>query len=430
MQFIVTFIVLSIILLSAIRLKVGIALYIAYLFLVPFMQIDIAGLSFQYNLVNSILFMLFIYEFKIKERRNIDFYPLYPFVFLYICQFILMPFQNEVPWDFMIDRWRMLVMKSLILFLIIWNLAKVDSSCVRLFRLVFVVCVIIASSYGLYLTTTEGNNPYLLAMTIVNGKSINEDYFIGEGRLFGRISSVFAHPMLFGLFLGLAFVYIYHIKNKLPKPLAIILLVQIALNIFFCGVRSVIGALALTSLVYLISIRNFKLIIISLISFFLFFKTLTIIPGFEEYIATIVDVDNKKSNIEGSSISLRIEQLDGCLKIIDDSPLVGKGYAWDAYYRFNKGDHPVLLAFESLIYIILCNTGVIGVLIWLCFIFIFFRNNKKITLDDSLIYNSLLFFYISYSMITGEYEYMPYFILIYVLMLIEIPFAGNCKKMK
>lgn len=64
-----------------------------------------------------------------------------------------------------------------------------------------IICICIASGYGLYLTTTNGVNPYQIAVMAANGEVWNADYAaVGGGRLFGRISSVFGHPMTYGLF--------------------------------------------------------------------------------------------------------------------------------------------------------------------------------------------------------------------------------------
>ena len=75
-----------------------------------------------------------------------------------------------------------------------------------------------------------------------------------------------------------------------------------------------------------------------------------------------------------------------------------------------------MLHFESLILVILCNSGIIGVFLWI------YMSAKIISFNDlndrstAAYLNSLLFFYLTYSCITGEYGYMQYFLLFYVLM--------------
>lgn len=48
------FIILLIIVFSFVKLKIGVAIYLAYLLLVPYMQIHFFGVTFSYNLVNLI----------------------------------------------------------------------------------------------------------------------------------------------------------------------------------------------------------------------------------------------------------------------------------------------------------------------------------------------------------------------------------------
>ena len=58
-------------------------------------------------------------------------------------------------------------------------------------------------------------NPYVYFMAQINNAELREAQF-GEqmARLIIKISSVFTHPMIFGLFLGLAMVYLYSLKDK------------------------------------------------------------------------------------------------------------------------------------------------------------------------------------------------------------------------
>ena len=86
------------------------------------------------------------------------------------------------------------------------------------------------------------------------------------------------------------------------------------------------------------------------------------------------------------------------------------------YYTTLHGDHPIILSFESLIYIILCNSGLIGVLLWAFLIFKIMRRNSIFVKETKVLLNTLLFFYLAYSCITGEYGYMQLYIIFYVLM--------------
>lgn len=66
-----------------------------------------------------------------------------------------------------------------------------------------------------------------------------------------------------------------------------------------------------------------------------------------------------------SSIALRLEQLQGTLNEINTHFLVGKGYGWNNYYLSTHLTHPVILAFESLVFVVLCNSGILGACVWI-----------------------------------------------------------------
>ena len=64
------FIILLIIVFSFVKLKIGVAIYLAYLLLVPYMQIHFFGVTFSYNLVNLIFLVAFFVDFR--GRHNIE----------------------------------------------------------------------------------------------------------------------------------------------------------------------------------------------------------------------------------------------------------------------------------------------------------------------------------------------------------------------
>ena len=127
-----------------------------------------------------------------------------------------------------------------------------------------------------------------------------------------------------------------------------------------------------------------------------------------------------------------MEQLQGCFHEIRNNPLFGKGYSWTGYYEQNFGDHPVMLAFESLVYVILCNSGFVGVVIWTFFLIKLFRNTVKITKNKAIVISAITLttYYLAYSTITGDYGYMKYLILFYIIILLEDKHNEQIEKIK
>lgn len=134
-----------------------------------------------------------------------------------------------------------------------------------------------------------------------------------------------------------------------------------------------------------------------------------------DYVLSIFNSGAAK-DVSGSSLGLRLKQLYGCFNIIESNMLLGMGYRWNNFYQNVYGDHPQVLAFESLLFVVLCSWGIIGVVIWTMF------SAKVVTLlrkefgARSIPIITLFFIYIGYSLVTGEYFYMQYFVIFYILM--------------
>jgi len=418
------------------KFRIGVAGYLAYIFLVPYMRIDIGGFTLQWNLINIILLIAFFLHRQ--ESYDMDFKydwrPLLPFFIYFGVSLLLMPVQDGIPFSEAINAWRTQAMKYLILPFVLWNDIRVSYDSLKLYRNVTIVCIVIVVLYGLYLTTMPGLNPYMIAVSAANGEEFNlayaagnsglsDDTTLNEGRLFGRISSVFSHPMTFGLFLGLALFFLYRIKDNISKWIVFAILLFIMADIITCGIRSVIGASFIAILFLLIQSRNFKLFMVVAICGGILWSLITYFPSLYNYLGSIID--SESSNTTGSSLELRLSQLKGCFQEIKYNLFEGKGFEWTSYYTSLYGGHPTILYFESLIFVILCNSGILGVILWIIMTTMIIKYNSWSEHFIAALLNSLFFFYIAYACITGEYGYMQYFILFYILMLGEDLYMDN-----
>lgn len=419
-----------IILMSFVKLRVGLCLYVAYIILVPYMNINF-GINLQWNLVNIILLFSFFVATYGKKNRTFDFKPFVPFLILYLAQLLEIPFQNRVPLGYAFNAFRLDIMLNLIPPFIIWNYSSVDLKLSESLRRTVIVCIFIVFGYGLYLTTTGGVNPYQIAISLANGIEWNKEYAaITAGRMFGRISSVFAHPMNYGLFLGMALVFVYSVKEYLNKYVTSFMLIGIITAIFLCGIRSPIGALFATILAFLFFTHRVKLMIQVGIVGCVGYLIIMSIPELADYVGSIFS--DKKSLEGGSSFEMRMKQFEGCLYEIRNNPIFGNGYQWTDFYKEKYGDHPILLAFESLIFVVLCNSGFLGIVIWVFFLFKLFVNTRKLINDTNIMICSLMLsvYYLSYTIITGEYGYMKFLILFYILILVCTKYTPKSIKNK
>lgn len=419
---------LLIIFLAFVRIKWAVALFVAYTILVPAISLKLFGSGD--NFMRLILLVgFFVCNRGVNTRA---FKPFIPFLIYFFSLFCLIPFQFGLPYGTMIVSWAGSFFNTLILPILIWSISLKDSSSIKLFRIIFLICITIAILYGLFVSQLNGLNPYIMLFSAVVDTDVDMDkYFAAEGggRLFGRVSSVFMHPMNFGLFIGLSLIYTCYVI-KLNKWIRFFLIFAILIMSIICGVRSVIGGIIVATVYYLIAAKNYKLIFYFSVLFVILLFFISLIPDLFSYLSSIIDVDNDNQDVKGSSIGMRLSQLEGAISEASKNPLFGLGYGWTSDYLTNYGDHPICYAFESLIFVILCNSGLLGFFIWIFMIHKHFSVNKHMHFYQSKMLNSLMVYYVSYATITGDYAYMRMFLLFYVLMIIEniSGYQKHCRK--
>ena len=412
---------ICIIALCFIKLKWAVALFLAYIMLVPYINLGIPGLGTGDNVIRLIMLMCSLKEL-LKKHRSFNFKPLVPFIVYFLVSLLMIPFQSGEPTSTMLTNWRKDLMNILLLPLVIWNVFIIDKSSLKLFKNTMLICIIVSVGYGLFLTQLEGVNPYVMYFS-----QFREDLYVfesyyqasGQGRLFGRISSVYFHPMAFALFLGFSIIYLFYVRKSLKWYVFIIILFLTILMSLLCGVRSVLGGLFVAFIYYLFTQKSFKLLILSCVCGLFFLVFISFLPELSTYLGSMIHISNDGGEFRGSSVEMRVEQLIGAIEEASKNPLFGLGYKWTDYYVNLKGDHPICLAFESLAFVVICNSGIIGVLLWVYMILWYFRINKNMNLWNLSVINSMMVFYISYSIITGEYGYMKTFLIFYILLLGE-----------
>lgn len=395
--------------------------YLIYMFIAPYIYID----GYIIYARTIALFFLILYLIKYgKILKKQDYKPLYPFLFLIFGNFFLLITSGILETSF--NSW--LFSFSYYCFaLFLYGNIKTNPKATSFFSIVLFVTFCIITAYGLFLTTMPGINPYLMFINPVFGMEFNEAYAAGnsglstntelvEGRLFGRISSVFNHPMTYGLNLGFFFIYcMYFLRNR-PKIL-ICVLSCIFVAILVSGTRTPLGALAVTGLFIMLYMRKLKFFIYGMIAFiFLIYGTQMISEEAGEYMASIINSDD--SQTKGSSISMRLSQFEGCLEIIKNDFIFGKGYGWSSWYNGTYGTHPKALWFESILFSVLVNTGIMGFILWGIMIL---RYYKYAVLNINDLYTrtiilALMIYYLVYSLITGDFG-INYLLIFYIVLL-------------
>jgi len=399
-----------ILLLMLINEQKGIALFIPYVILMPF---------YNPTILYVVVFIFYLFaKFRKHELHLSDITPFKPLLLYFLLFFCLIPFQSLTPKGVQVNFFYNDFFTVMTLPIIMWWEMKTDGSSFLLFRKVILICILIVAIYGLFLTLTPGSNPYLYflmeSIGLDNAQDLQEYTDAGDGRLFGRISSVFIHPMTFGLFMGLSLTYWLSVSNYQRDRRFYVISTILVVMIVLCGVRSALAALFVVAIVYLFFVRKLKLSLRSMLFMLFGIYLIMQIPFLSTYIGSIFGGSN--DDVSGSSLEMRLMQYAGCLDEFMDSPLLGKGYGWHKFYISEYGDHPILLAFESLVYVVLCDGGLLGVLIWIGFI-VYMCIVAKLNLGQNYAFVlMLLSFYFFYSCITGEFGYMKYFMFFYILL--------------
>lgn len=185
---------------------------------------------------------------------------------------------------------------------------------------------------------------------------------------------------LFFLFLG---------KNKIVSSKFSFLIVVLAIaNAFLSGKRSCLLPLII-AVFYLLWIKrfffDFKKIIVSLSVLVILLVVIFKVPAFEQFgkniETTVFFWDDKvaaKNDVGGSNKEMRFEQFIYVHKMVSDNLLGGLGFGYPTYYSTNYGIHPYMLGFESIYFLAMASSGLIGVLIWTFFFVKMFKISCRV----------------------------------------------------
>jgi len=304
----------SIIVFSFIDLKLSVAIYISYLILVPYLEFRFAGLSLSYNLVNLLLFAVFLYHAIVKKSIIVDFRVIMPFLFLFFSLLFLSLFTDGLPWSNQFNGWRASFMQTCLISFIVWNLALSDHKLLVYFKWAFLISITIAGIYGIYLMKLEGMNPYISMLSDYFGKDdVSLRFSEMEGRLdfssASKIQSTMAHPMTWTLILCFSIFILSGIYLKTKNKKLWLLFGLLGFNIFISGVRTGIAALTIGFIYFLIRNRNIKLVLITILTITALSLIVQSNESLSNLFASFTDVSGQKSNVSGSSITMRLVHL-------------------------------------------------------------------------------------------------------------------------
>lgn len=295
---------------------------------------------------------------------------------------------------------------------------------------VFVICITICTLYGIVCFLFRIHYPYnaWFAEYFEVARSANYDAMIEDvkrgiqGRIIGTSTS---DSWSYGMFISLTFMISFIINRYIKNHMSLICYVLCVIAVMLTIRRSPV--LTLLSFYFLLSIfyynLSFKIYAYTFIVVIALYIAIMLIPELSSFRYIIEssaffwdDSVAKANNMGGSSLNLRLYQLNYTVTNISDSPLLGNG--WGAQYAKY---HPGMYGWESIIFTSLFQSGFLGI-IALTYLFVSFykysiKNAKNRGIALSFILSSALF------CITSDTIY-PFFIYFGCVLLNKM---NNCR---
>lgn len=397
---------------SIIHVRLGIVLFLICQCCIPYIGgYSIAGISVNQTLMIACLALGTII-FRAKKYPNCKFYGdnCSPFLMLYISLFIL-GICAELDFSIQLIFFRRDLFSLIVFPIIMVNIISWETKAIRYLYWGIIISFIISAAYALYLLfQPRGFNPYVSALALINGEEYSESYSAASDRAIGKIYSTFSHPLSWAYVICNIFLILFIFKfNKAWKKVISFIIVGICL--FSTGVRTGVAAMFIP-LLYIIFYSkkreyfyySFGAIVVLLLAF-------SFNQELQDFFFSVFDTQGKTT---GSNTNMRLSQWKGCLEATKNV-LVGNGYGWCYYYMNTFGDHPKILAFESWLFVVYCNSGVLGIVSWMIFFVKIYKKNRQTSLTtlQSIYLDSFILLYIAFSMLTGDYHYLQWTVIYY-----------------
>ena len=261
----------------------------------------------------------------------------------------------------------------------------------------------------------------------VSGEFVEQNEYFASNR---RTSSTFISCNCYGYYLTYILLFILLFKNKLSSKLYYSSLILIISNMVFSTKRSPIVTLIFV-IIYMI-IHKKRLIVPFAIIITICFIILFIVPELENakrFLMTAVffwdDEYAHSQDVYGSSFELRVAQVLYPFVEINNNLLFGHGYGWcSTYLSINQAIHPILYGFETIVSVVICELGIVGIILYGLLFHISYSQIKKCQIDTKINYSKLFILSIAVLYIATGAMYIFYFFIIVFLLKKSYDFDG------
>ena len=322
---------------------------------------SIGGLSLPLGLVTSAVFFLLFLKRKGYKDPHMKSFPFKLAFILILLSRVLTCFTTVGSFSEELNRAITFSFQNVINIYLAWYVFRSEKEYRYLFKIATFV-MLVAALLGYYEYFAQ-YNPYTNYEKNFIGEGIN--YYVIDVRGF-RITSVFEHPIGTGMNFGLYFVVTLYLlvneRKKIPYRRVALFTAFLCLPlVLFTKQR----AGMLFTLIIALIIVNFKkksfygILLIGLIGFVVMYPTFS---NYSQYIASIFD-QSSKTAVGGSSLAMRITQLDACINLLNFSPLFGLGEKYSNYISNIYTQNALML--ESVWFDQMVKHGLMGVAAYL-----------------------------------------------------------------
>lgn len=398
--------------------KNGIILFWASLFTVPSILLNVHIISFI-NVYNLQILIISIFFFLDKNNRKdiISFcrsYSIPIFVLLGVYLTIIF-FSEKVPLKSQIYS----LLKELLEILVIIETLIVAQKNHLLIRQIYIILpililcnVVFSIIYEIGLRTNPAGLPLYILLGKDNNEYLADMIDVSRGIMDFRLQSIFGHPLSLGQYF-LLIVPVFFCKNKyLDERIKWLFIMLLCVMIFLSGTRGALFPLIFILSLYLIKGKfRFAYKLILMLPFLIVLYSFTppqlqrnidkYVDSFTTYIQFWNDKKQSKSEIQGSSMSMRFEQFAAANDEIRNNPLFGEGRGYREYYQEKHNQlHPKLLGYESFVLLKLVEQGWIGLCVFIVLILYMYYIFKKSHCNTWILQLLFIAFFLS-TLMTG-----------------------------
>ncbi len=424
-------IVLSVLILMQKNANKIIYFFVAILFIPFTVKFFIVPLPVIKVLLYALLLGFYLQNKNITQM--IKKFPLFKsYAFLFGCLILIGVFDNRLEITQKISRPLIYFLENYFLAFLVYYSIQNEKQIKQIYNLLL-NAFLIMSIYGLFNFITVSNPFQDYISEIYSTRNIADVYFWRGDRT--RISSFVYHPILYGLYLSIVGLYLVFalsekttIVGKTNRVTIISLFILVLSNLILTNSRTPQMVFAIGIFIffgsYIFNRKNFVKLFVILLLFIASFQ----IPVVSETGTRILDIfTTGGESVEGSSIMMRQRQLLATFVLFNKSPIFGNGFkyigedlGWATSEEERGGDTGDLGGFESFLFELLIEQGLIGIVgntvFFLALVGYHLKNYKffteRIPKGFVLLNIAIIFGYLAFIVGTGELHSMPFFFII------------------